>query len=232
MVAAVISEAKQAALLSHTTIAHVLDLGLSGGTCFVATELAGGPTLDALLRRPWPISWSAAAYIVKEAAKALGYVHRRRDPGGALLRLVHGRLSPRRIVLCDNGGIKITGFGTSRAWTGRDLPRVPEAERGDPIDGRADVFMLGKILEVCLRRHEAPEALWRAVADATEPYQERRCTAWELEERLVAVLHRHHPCATAQELLGIHTPPRPQITGRLWQRAIPFRSRAGARRPR
>lgn len=187
---AVISEAKRAARLSHAHIAHVLDLAVDEAGCFVATELPSGMPLEWLARGTEPLSWPAVATIGRQAARALCHAHLRRDSSGKLLGLVHGRLSPRRIVVGDAGAILITGFGISKAWVGPPAYRAPERDRGEPIDGRADVYALGKILSKCLDRHAALPALMRAIERATEPYQEHRYTAAELEADLTEMLHR------------------------------------------
>lgn len=205
LVDAIVLEAKRAALLSHANIAHVLDLGVWEGTCFVATELASGVSLETLLRSLGRLRWPTVAAIGKEAARALRYAHLLRHSNGELLHLIHGRLSPGRIVVGESGGIKITGFGTSRAW----LPnayRAPEEVRGEPIDGRADVFSLGKILARCLASAATPSSLERAIRGATRPFQEHRWTAAELEEELTEILHRCSDRDEQRELfaLGSH----------------------------
>ncbi len=192
-----IEEAKQAALLSHANVAHVLDLGLVGGACFVVTEWVGDTTLANVVRRTGTLPWHVAARIVKDAASALRYVHQRRAPNGELLRLVHRRISMRRLALSDFGAVKVTGFGTSRAWRLRGVPRAPEWDRDEPVDGRADVFALAKILETCLGPQDVPAEVRVAIERATHPYQEHRSTARELEDALATILHRRgHECAS------------------------------------
>jgi serine/threonine protein kinase len=207
---AVVQEAKRAALLSHANIAHVLDLGVCEGACFVATELCPGASLEILLRSVGTLRWPAVAAIGKGAARALHYAHLRRDSNGELLRLIHGRLSPRRIVMGAAGAIKITGFGTSRAWLALDVYRAPEEERSEPIDGRADVFSLGRILDRCLGCGAAPPALEHAIERATEPYQEHRWTAGELEAELTEILHRSGQPEDELGLSALSTLPSPQ----------------------
>ncbi len=186
---AVISEAKRAAPLSHANIAHVLDLGVLDHGCFVVTELVSGATLGGVLQKAETLPWPAVTRIAREAARALRYAHTRRAPSGQFVRLIHGRLSPGRIVIGESDGVKVTGFGTSRAWRPRDPYRAPELDRREPVDGRADVFSLGMILKRCLGRDAGPSALRRAITRATEPYQEHRFTACELEEELTDILH-------------------------------------------
>lgn len=207
-----VAEAKRAARLSHANIAHVLDVGLVGRTCFVVTEFTPGVPLETVLRRARPLPWPVAATITKETARALGYAHTRREDDGALARMVHGRLCPKRIVLGHTGGIKLTGFGISWAWRRDQAYRAPEETRDEPIDGRADVFSLGLILEACLPRRGVPHALRMTVAHATERYQEHRATARELEDDLTAILHRERSASAAERLAWVGMlSPRSQI---------------------
>lgn len=185
----VISEAKRAALLSHANIAHVLDLGVVDGMCFVTTEYVAGHSLEAVRcatpRLPWPI----AAHIGCEVASALSYAHGRRSSNGELLMMIHRGLSPGRIRLGSAGDVKVTGFGTPWAWKPRDEYHSPEETRGEPVDGRADVFALGAILRGCLPRASVPKTLRGVIDRATESYPEQRPTAAELQRELTRILH-------------------------------------------
>jgi hypothetical protein len=185
----VMFEAKQAASLSHANVAQVLDLAIVDGMCFVATEHVRGNTLDAVLRITSELSWPVAAHIGCEVAKALAYAHGRRSPNGELLRLVHRRLSPAQITLSAEGDVKVTGFGTSWAWTSRDEYRSPEDARSEPLDGRADVFALGAILRKCLPQVGVPDALRHVIYDATRPYPEQRPSAADLQRELTRIVH-------------------------------------------
>jgi len=189
LVDAVMVEAKRAASLSHANIAQVLDLGVVDGMCFVATEYAQGRTLDSVLGINSELPWPLAAHIAAEVAQALSYAHGRRTSNGELLRLVHRGVSPGRIALSSAGDVKLTGFGTSWAWTPLDDYRSPEGARGEPTDGRADVFALGSVLRECLPGACVPKALRELINWATQPYPEQRPTAAELREELTQTLH-------------------------------------------
>ena len=203
LAAAMISEAKRAALLSHANIAHVLDVGVVDGTCFVATEYVCGRTLEAVLRTTVELPWPSVAYIANEVAGALSYAHSRRGPRGELLGLVHQRLSPGRIVLSSAGDVKVTGFGTSWAWIPPDEYRSPEKARGEPVDGRADVFALGAILSRRLPQAGAPKSLRDALDRAMNPYPEYRPTAAELQQELTRILHTAERRVTPADIAAL-----------------------------
>lgn len=188
LIGAVTVEAKLAASLSHANIAQVLDLDLIDGSCVLATEYVPGCTLAKVLLQSGRLPWSIAARVACEVAAALSYAHRKRRADGKLLGLVHRRLSPARIVLGEQGDVKVTGFGTCSAWTTSTAYRAPEELRGEPVDGRADVFALGSILHDCLRSTEVPEPLLRLLGRTLSAYPEQRPTAEELGEDLSCVL--------------------------------------------
>lgn len=186
---AVMCEARQAASLSHANVAQVLDLGIVDGTCFVATEHVSGQTLEEVLDVRRELPWPVAAHIAQEIAAALAYAHGRRAANGALLRLVHRRLSPSRIALSSAGDVKLTGFGTAWAWPPLEEYRPAEEARGEPVDGRADVFALGAVLRRCLPQAGVPSALGHVIERALQRYPEHRPTAAELRQDLIQILH-------------------------------------------
>ncbi|UCF48468.1 MAG: protein kinase [Myxococcales bacterium] len=187
--AAVISEAKRAALLSHANIAHVLDLGMVDGMYFVATEYVTGHSLEALGGTAQELPWPIAVYLGCEVARALSYAHGRRSSSGELVMLIHRRLSPGRIMLSSAGDVKVVGFGTSWAWARGQEYRSPEETRGEPVDGRADVFALGVILRECLGQARVPKTLRGVIERAMHSYPEQRPTAAELQRKLTCILH-------------------------------------------
>jgi serine/threonine-protein kinase len=194
LVGAMMFQARQGAVLSHAGIAQVLDLGVVDGRCFVATEHVSGHTLESVLRVTAELAWPVAAHIGREVAGALSYAHGRRGCNGELLRLVHQRLCPGRIALNSAADVKVTGFGTTWALAQLDAYRSPEEERGEPVDGRADVFALGVILRACISDAGAPRALHNVIDHAMQSYPEHRLTAAELQQELTRVLHTaQHP---------------------------------------
>ena len=202
----VMCEAKRAASLSHANIAHVLDLAVLDGVCFVATEHVPGRTLETVVRSKGAVSWPVAAYIGSEVARALSYAHARRDPKGELLRLIHGHLSPGHIALSAAGGVKVTGFGTS-AGTLHDWCSLPEEARGEPLDGRADVFALGASLRRCLARVDIPEPLRELIEETMQTYPEQRPSAGQLRRALNRVLHAANQPVRASDVAALAVDP-------------------------
>lgn len=186
--ATILDAANRAATLSHAGLAHVLDAGTVGDTCFVVTEHVPGTTLQSVLRRDPELVWASLACVVADLAAALAYAHGRRRETGELELLVHGRITPERVALDPGGRTKLTGFGLGWAWPHEGPYRAPEERRGERIDGRADVFALGVILERWLPAETLEGPLGPIVERCTTPWPESRMTAARLRDALVGVL--------------------------------------------
>src|SRR5205085_5979465 len=92
-------------------------------------------------------------------------VHETRDSKGAHLRLVHGGLNTKKLLVTWKGHLKLVRLGFSNV--AKELPlsswqrlfRAPELDTADedaPVDGRADVYALGAILLASLARGGLP----------------------------------------------------------------------------
>ncbi|WP_434380408.1 serine/threonine-protein kinase [Melittangium boletus] len=156
-------EAELGSLLIHPNIVQVLDLGRHQGTLFLTMEYVQGLTLSALLRRVpgRRLPPAVVAYIGVEIAGALGYMHARADTTGEPLGLVHRDLNPPNVLLSRVGEVKLSDFGIARAASRASLTQAqavrgkagymaPEQIRGEPLDGRADLFALGLTLHEAL----------------------------------------------------------------------------------
>ena len=147
-------EAQLGAMLRHPHLVDIYDYGEEEGLPWLAMELIeGGSLWDRLESGPLPAS--EALRIASEVASGLEHMHAfERD--GAPVRLVHRDLKPANILL-DHGLAKITDYGLARivagdsgTWSdaiaGTPSYMSPEQVRGQPLDGRSDLFSLGAIL--------------------------------------------------------------------------------------
>ncbi len=143
-------EAAIAARLAHPNVLPVLSVGDGE----IVLELVHGVSLAraerALADRAEPCPGAVAAEIGRAAAAALGYVF------GAC-GVVHRDVSPQNLLLAFDGRILLLDFGVARMrsdprWTrtgvlkGKSEYMSPEQLRGEPLDGRADLFGLGVTL--------------------------------------------------------------------------------------
>ncbi|MCX7957537.1 MAG: protein kinase [Deltaproteobacteria bacterium] len=156
-----IDEAKISVFLNHSNIVQVFDLGRIGEHYFIAMEYVNGIDLHKYIKKCkqkkqyLPIDISI--FIASEVAKGLDYAHRKRDPEGKPLNIIHRDVSPQNILISDIGEVKITDFGIAKAnikskettkglLKGKINYMSPEQASGLEIDNRSDIYALGIIL--------------------------------------------------------------------------------------
>jgi eukaryotic-like serine/threonine-protein kinase len=163
-------EARLAGSLNHPNLVAVYDVGRHQGWPFFVTELLQGQTLrERLARGPVPLhtalDWAAQMARGLAAAHAQGIVHRDVKPGNVFVgQDGHVKLIDFGIAKLAMGGAAaaeprglldatLTSPGSSRA-TGTVVGTVgymsPEQIRGEPLDGRSDIFSLGAVLHELL----------------------------------------------------------------------------------
>jgi len=172
-------EARAATALQHPAICTVHDFDERDGRRFLVMELLEGETLKARLARgrlPEPDALRLARIIASglDAAHARG--------------LVHCDIKPANIFLTRDGGIKILDFGIAQRQrdaatavkashrspltSGTDGYMSPEQQRGEEVDGRADVYALGIVLRHMIDRPSP--GLVRLVDRMTQPERSAR----------------------------------------------------------
>lgn len=148
------AEAQAAAALNHPNIVAVYDWGTDDAeglaTPYLVTELLGGGSLRGMLDAGHLLSPSQALLVGLEASRALDHAHRR--------GFVHRDIKPANLLFGDDARLRIADFGLARAlaeaaWTepagaliGTARYASPEQARGEPIDGRGDVYSLALVL--------------------------------------------------------------------------------------
>lgn len=153
-------EVRLVATLNHPNILVVFDTG-TAPVPFVAFELLSGRTLDS----PGPIAIRHAVDYAIQVARGLGAAHAR--------GVVHRDIKPSNLFLTSDGRVKVLDFGIATATLadvgagpastltadgaalGTAGYLAPEQARGEPVDGRADVFSLGAVLYEWLTGHRA-----------------------------------------------------------------------------
>lgn len=144
-----VEEAKTAVALAHPNIVPVYELGVELGTYFLAMEFVEGVSLAELLRAsPRGLTPDEGAYVGVEVCRALDYAHRR-------MNVVHRDVTPRNVMVDEEGQIKVIDFGiaapVATAPRGHGVFGSPGHMPPEQIEGReltaaADVFAVAVLL--------------------------------------------------------------------------------------
>lgn len=155
-----VQEARLASRLSHANIVQVFDFDQVDGRYYLAMELVRGRTLREVVDRCRELGLrlgvARAVHVGAEVARALTYAHALEESGRPI-GLVHRDVSPQNVLVSFEGEVKLADFGIARALgpsevtepgtvKGKLAYMSPEQARGEPVDGRADVFALGAVL--------------------------------------------------------------------------------------
>jgi serine/threonine-protein kinase len=145
-------EARSAGKLLHPGIVTIFDVGEADGVPYLAMEFVEGETLDTFCRRPALLPVPAVVALVTAAAEALGFAHAR--------GIVHRDIKPANLMRVGDRHVKIMDFGLAKsaatsvtqdaALFGTPNYMSPEQVRGEPLDGRTDLFSLGVVCQELL----------------------------------------------------------------------------------
>jgi serine/threonine protein kinase len=144
-----VTEAKTTVGLSHPNIVPVYELGVEQGVYFIAMELAQGVTLSELLKTGGRLSPEEGAYLGVEMSRALDYAHRKAG-------IVHRDVTPRNVLIDEEGAVRLIDFGIAAPVSGDGKARervygspghMPlEQLRGGRLTPATDVFAVGALL--------------------------------------------------------------------------------------
>jgi tRNA A-37 threonylcarbamoyl transferase component Bud32 len=141
-------EACAAGTLAHPNIVTIYDVIEQAGVTAVAMELVEGQTLASLIAERAPLALDAALEIFEQIAAALDYAGAR--------GIVHRDIKPANILMTPDGRAKVADFGVARmalssmtqtgTVVGSPSYMSPEQVRGQPLDGRSDLFSAAVVL--------------------------------------------------------------------------------------
>ena len=182
-------EARSASALSHAHVVSVFDVGHSGESLFLVTEIVEGGSLRELLARG-ALPLRRALDLGAQIASGLAAAH---EQG-----IVHRDLKPENVLITRSGDAKIADFGLAKLTetdpeSGSQLPTSdglktsagivlgtvaymsPEQACGAEVDFRSDQFAFGSVLYEMLcgkpafRRPSPVETLSAIMRDEPEP---------------------------------------------------------------
>jgi eukaryotic-like serine/threonine-protein kinase len=165
-------EAQAASALNHPNIVSIFDVGHHDGLDFIAMEYVEGQTLRAMLSQG-EIDIKRAVDFAAQAAMGLAAAHD--------AHVVHRDIKPENLMIAPSGHLKILDFGLAKlsdkhqeflasqtatvtrtpaltragAIVGTTAYMSPEQARGQPLDGRTDIFSLGVVLYEALTGAQA-----------------------------------------------------------------------------
>src|SRR6185437_9883383 len=145
----------QAGILQHPNIVIVYDLGDQDGVPFIVMEHVTGDPLDKIIASGRQLPLIDRLSIIEQVCSALGYAHQR--------GVVHRDIKPANVIVQPDGQAKIVDFGIARVQSSKEsgLTRTgnvigtvhyiaPERLKGQPFDGRSDIFSTGIMLYLLL----------------------------------------------------------------------------------
>ncbi|MFC0134097.1 serine/threonine protein kinase [Massilia eurypsychrophila] len=142
------NEAQAAGRLNHANIVTVYDYGEDNESAYIAMEFVDGAGLDTLMKQARPTPLAHMTAWMGDLLLALEYAHSR--------GVVHRDIKPANLLLAGSAHVKVGDFGIARmesstltqtgSMVGTPSYMSPEQFRGDPVDGRADVFSAGIVL--------------------------------------------------------------------------------------
>ena len=153
-------EAKSASRLNHPNSIQIIDSGRDAdGSLYIAMELLAGRDLARVIREEFPLPLPRIVRILSQVLSALdeahaqGVIHRDLKPSNIML--IERRGQPDFVKVCDYGIAKAQmedGYAEPQMLTIQGLvcgtPEYmsPEQARGEPLDGRTDVYSAAVIL--------------------------------------------------------------------------------------
>ncbi len=145
-------EAKAAASLVHPNVIQIYAYGIDEGTPYFAMEYVEGEDLQQRMRRS-QLDWAEIVDMMIGVGSALSIAHEK--------GIIHRDIKPSNVMLDKTGLVKVMDFGLAKATSGgpeaKSLTSAglimgtpnylsPEQGRGDPLDGRSDLYSLGIVL--------------------------------------------------------------------------------------
>jgi serine/threonine protein kinase len=140
-------EAELIAALEHPAIVPVYDFGWHGQQPYIVMRYMSEGSLDDRLEKG-ELKVTEIGHIIKRVSEALDAAHAR--------NIIHRDVKPSNILFDSTGEAFLSDFGIAKSkpitddegeWlVGTPAYMSPEQVKGEPVDGRSDVYALGVVL--------------------------------------------------------------------------------------
>ena len=189
-------EAQVAAQLRHPNIVTTHDIVAGPKSSFIVMESVEGDTLHSFLQSKGRLTLEQTIEVLSQAARALDHAHSE--------KVVHRDVKPANLMIEPSGQVKVMDFGIAKAEFSGQITATgtimgtpnymsPEQAKGQPVDGRSDLFSLACIAYECLtgarpfRGDQITAILLKIVNEDPPPIQHE---SLGLPESVGAVLER------------------------------------------
>src|SRR5207344_2319876 len=171
-------EGKITAKLQHPNLVTVYDIGTHNGVYYLAAEYIPAGTLKERIAEGG-LTVAEILDIVSDVAHGLDFAHQK--------GFVHRDVKPANVLFRLDGRVVLADFGIAKAMDGSNSSTVagasvgtpdymsPEQARGEPVDGRSDLYSLGTMLFEMLTGHppyQAGDPFTVALMHVTHPVPE------------------------------------------------------------
>jgi serine/threonine protein kinase len=186
--------------VKHPNLVAAIDAGYTGGAYYYVMEFVEGRSTEQMIRRG-PLEEARCVHILRQMAEALDCLH--------ASGIVHRDIKPSNILITKDGTAKLCDLGISKSVEEEEeaqqgittegmmlgTPRTmsPEQIRGEPLDGRSDLYSLGATLfHLATGRppFDAPSGGAIVAMHLTQPAPDPRSLRPELSRGFVAILRK------------------------------------------
>jgi serine/threonine-protein kinase len=153
-------EASIAVSVDSLHVAKVFDVGAVAETLYITMEYVPGwplsKVLDAILKSGRHASIASVIDLIAGGLEGLVQLHTAKDPEGKPLGIVHRDISPKNLMVGEDGRMRLIDLGLGKSnvqdWktrTGVVMGSVgympPEQARGERVDARADLYSIAVV---------------------------------------------------------------------------------------
>lgn len=159
--------------LRHIGIVRCYGGGFDARSAFLAYELIDGESLDKILERRGRLLWEITLDYAKQLVEAMLYTQQ--------FAWSHGRLQPSKILISNEGRVKISDWRSDQISAMLNSPltieqmqmTAPELLEGQPVSEKSDLYSLGALMFTML----SGSPPFSAIDTSTLSYQIRQTVA-------------------------------------------------------